>query len=308
MTIVELPPFLVASPVYFPPFVKGDNVPEGLLRIYNNGPARWRGSIVANVPWINVPDTTFVCEPGYSVEVYVALNSKALDVLQPGLSRWDDTLAVTGGREPVTASVQVDLRKEITEIHLDTPTLNFGQVDGAAAELPSQMVRLVNASPAPWNGQVELCVPWLSVQSASRTFNLEVPGQSVAEFSVALNEAARRSAPGMVAEDRAVRITGQGGRKRRCMDIRALFVLNEWSPLLSAVAGQSPAERRCAAAGHGAQYRQPGMVVPGERRALARRDPRDRSRCEPGQEQVIEIKRKPPRWNLRPPCAIRAPS
>jgi hypothetical protein len=153
MTVVELPPYLVASPVHFPPFVKGDNPPETQLRIYNNGPSRWKGSVTANLPWLTVPQGLFTCEPGDNVPITVTLNGKAAGAPNVGFSQWDDALEILGGRERVTAPVFVDLREPISDIHLDTPTLNFGQFDGASTgEMPSQPVRLINASPAAWKG------------------------------------------------------------------------------------------------------------------------------------------------------------
>jgi hypothetical protein len=261
VTIVERPPFLVASPVNFPPFVKGDNLPEGLLRIYNNGPARWRGSVVANVPWINVPDTTFVCEPDGSVEIYVTLNSLALETLKPGLNRSDNALSVTGGREPVAASVQVDLREAISEIHV-TRHAELRQIDGAVANCCARVK--VNASPVAWKGQVEVGVPWLSASGAARTFDLDVPGQSVAEFTVVLNDAARWLPPGVTTADRALVITGQ----EQTMTIRAQLVLDEWAPLLAlspgriSLAGDTPQTSPCgipaAEAGRSRSARWPG--------------------------------------------------
>ncbi len=235
MTVVELPPYLVASPVIFPPFVKGDTPPESVLRVVNNGPARWRGTVSANKPWLTVPaERVFTCEPDSSIEIFVTLNSQATDALPIGLSHWDDALSATGGREEVLASVQVDLREAISELHLDTPTLNFGQIDGANPDLPTLPVRLINASPAPWTGRVELCVPWLTTRSPSRAFDLEIQGTSIAEFGVSLAEEARWLAPGVTAEDRALVIRGQDQE----LTVRALLVSNEWSPVLTVLPDQ----------------------------------------------------------------------
>jgi hypothetical protein len=229
MTVVELPPYLVASPVIFPPFVKGDTPPESVLRVYNNGPARWRGTVASNKPWLTVPERVFTCEPDNMIEVFVALNSQAPDALPVGLSHYDDALTVTGGREPVLASVHIDLREAISELHLDTPTLNFGQIDGANPELPTLPVRLINASPSPWNGRVEVCVPWLSLQAPARAFDLQIPGMSIAEFGVSLGDDARWLPPGATSEDRALLIKG----KDQELSVQALLALNEWSPALS---------------------------------------------------------------------------
>ncbi len=229
MTVVERPPYLVASPVSFPPFVKGDSPPEAELRVYNNGPARWRGQVVANKPWLTVADTWFGCEPGGSVEIFVNLNGKVSDAVPTGFSQWEDALSVTGGREPLAVSVQVDLRDTISELHLDTPILNFGQIDGASSGLPVQTVRLVNASPAPWTGKVQVCVPWLSLQSTARHFDLEVPGMTMIEFPVAVSEEARWLPPGPMASDHALSIVGHDQE----LSIRALLVVNEWAPVLS---------------------------------------------------------------------------
>jgi len=229
LTVVERPPYLVASPVTFPPFVRGDTPPETTLRIYNNGPAKWRGSVVANYPWLNTPAGLFVCEPGDSIPITITLNNQALDALQNGFSSWDNALSVTGGREPVTVSVQVDVREAISELYLDTPTLNFGQVDGAVTDLPSLNVRLINAGPMAWTGKVELCAPWLSFQSPVRAFDLNVPGISVIEFAVRLNEQARLLPPGITTADEAIAIKGSDQQ----LAVRALLILNEWSPLLT---------------------------------------------------------------------------
>src|SRR5258708_39773292 len=52
---------------------------------------------------------------------------------------------------------------------------------------------------------------------------------NIAEFSVTLNDSARWLSPGLTADDRAVLITG----REKQIPIRALLILNEWSPLLS---------------------------------------------------------------------------
>jgi hypothetical protein len=229
LTVVELPPFLIAHTVNFAPFVRGDSPPEGLLRIHNNGPARWRGTVIANHPGLNVPDGFFVCEPGTSVDLFITLNSKALDTLKAGLNQWDAALSVTGGREPVNVAVQIDLRDPISELYLDTPTLNFGQIDAAMRDLPSQVVRLVNAGPAATSVKVEICVPWLTVKGQKAAFEVAVPGANVVEFTVNLTNDVRQLPPGLIAEDRALVITD----REQQMVIQALMLINETAPIVA---------------------------------------------------------------------------
>ena len=226
LTVVELPPFLVAHTVNFAPFVRGDSPPEGLLRIHNNGPARWRGTVIANTPGLNVPDSVFVCEPGTSVDLFVTLTGQALDRLNTGLNQWDAALSITGGREPVNVAVQIDLRDPISELYLETPTLNFGQIDST---LPSQTLRLVNAGPAVASARIEICVPWLSVKGQNSQFDLTVPGANIVEFSVSVTDAARQLTPGLIVEDRALLVTD----RERQMPVRVLMLVNETWPMLS---------------------------------------------------------------------------
>src|SRR5258708_18528989 len=124
------------------------------------------------------------------------------EYIDSGLTHRDNPLPITGARVPITTSAQIDMREPISEIHLETPTLNFGQVDGV--ELPTQAIRLVNAGPAAGNAKVELCVPWLSIPGSGRAFMLEIPGMSIAEFNVTLNDAARWLPPGATAQDCAL--------------------------------------------------------------------------------------------------------
>ncbi|HLY25674.1 MAG TPA: hypothetical protein VKQ72_05000 [Aggregatilineales bacterium] len=230
ITIVELPPFLVANAVRFPPFVKGDNPPEGQLRIHNNGPARWRGTITPNHAALTVPDSLFTCEPGSSIDLTVTLNSKAQESLQIGLNTWENALTVSGGREPLSVPVQLDLREPISELHLETPLLNFGEIDPSLPNLDSsQTIRLVNASPAAVSARVELCVPWLSVESKVRAFDLEIAGGTLAEFPVSVNGKLRDVTLGVLDEARAILVTTPD----KLYSIHVIVLVNEWSPLLA---------------------------------------------------------------------------
>ncbi len=238
LTLIELPPFLVARPVVFPPLVKGDPPLDGVLAIHNMGPAAWQGTVVANLPLLSAPDRVLTCPPGETINVPISLTGQAVEELAVGAVRWENALAVTGGREPVSTSVQVDVREVTLELHLETPTLNFGQVNGAIADMPADTVRVLNAGPVSWTGRVEIVVPWLSAESESRAFDLEIPRMSVAEFRVQLNESARLIPPGVIQEERAIVIRSRdpqpsrGGPPLQEMVVRALLVASEWAPRL----------------------------------------------------------------------------
>src|SRR5947208_3002642 len=88
------------------------------MLVVRPGPARWRGTVIANTPWLNVPDTAFTCEPGESIELYLTLNGTALENIDTGLTHLDNALTITGAREPVSAPAQIDMREPISEIHL----------------------------------------------------------------------------------------------------------------------------------------------------------------------------------------------
>jgi hypothetical protein len=202
------------------------------------GPAAWQGTVVAKLPLLSAPDRVLTCPPGETINVPVSLTGQAVEELAVGVVRWENVLAVTGGREPVSASVQVDVREVTLELHLETPTLNFGQVNGAIADMPADTVRVLNAGPISWMGRVEIVVPWLSAEGESRAFDLEIPRMSVAEFRVQLNESARLIPPGVIQEERAIVIRSRdpqpskGGPPLQEMVVRALLVASEWAPRL----------------------------------------------------------------------------
>ncbi|HVO44578.1 MAG TPA: hypothetical protein VMT34_18255 [Aggregatilineales bacterium] len=224
MTLVELPPFVLANPVSFPPFVRGDPPSEGTLHLHNMGPGRWRGEITTTLPWLTVPEKVFLCEPNDAIDILITLNGSALEAVRAGFSRWEGALYITGVREPVAASVEIDIREAVSELHIDTPTLNFGQLDGTG--VGTDTLRLVNASPSAWKGKVELRVPWIA---GPRTFDLEVPGMNVAEVTVTTDESARWLRPGARIDERAIVITGRD----QTLAIRAMLALEEWSLVLT---------------------------------------------------------------------------
>lgn len=204
MTIVQRPPFLVARLVSFPPFVWGDPPPEAALHIHNMGPSIWQGQIIPNLKWLNAPQRAFECEPSESITVAVGLNFSGGEALKAGISLWENALRITGGREPISVAVQLDIRETPEDIHLETPTLNFGMVTGG--ENAPEVVRLLNAGPNAWGGLVTLNVPWLSFESAARNFEIEIPKMSVIEFKVFVNERALDLPSGVVSEDHALSI------------------------------------------------------------------------------------------------------
>lgn len=228
LTVVELPPYLSVRPVNFAPFVKGETPPEGTLNIYNMGPSIWRGTVKSTLTWLTVPDRPFLCEPGEIIDLTVTLSNRA--ALKIGVNRFEGALVLTGTREPVTASVQVDLRDAALELYLETPTLNFGQVNGANTELPTDTIRLLNANATPWKGRIELCVPWLTLEGKSRAFDVEIPKMSAAEFKVLLGDAVRWMKPGLLVEEKAILITSE--QDKQTLIARVMFILNEWTPLL----------------------------------------------------------------------------
>jgi len=232
ITLVELPPHLVARPVNFPPFVRGDTPPDGMLSIYNMGPTAWEGRVSANVPWISTPDRDFNAEPGTTVGIPISLAGNALDMLKPGVNFWENALTISGGRGPVMTLVQVDLRDSPVGLVLETPTLNFGQVNGEAREVQPETVRLLNAGTTTWSGQVTLKLPWLSFDTAERTFTLEIPKGSLAEFKVHLNDEAVTIPPGVITEESAIQIISSG---HPLLNIRALLIVQEATPWLAVV-------------------------------------------------------------------------
>lgn len=232
LTLVELPPYLVATPVTFPPFVRGDTPPDSLLVLHNMGPAVWRGTVRSTLDWLNVSERLLVCPAGQTLEVPLYLTPKTAETLEAGVSRYADALTISGARTPVNVAVQVDVREVSTEVVLETPILNFGQVNGGGVDLPTEMVRLLNASPQGWRGTIEVNVPWLSLDGDSRATDIDIPKMSMAEFRVMLNEHARQLPPGTISDDVALTITGGETKTRQRLSVRALLSMVEWGPVL----------------------------------------------------------------------------
>jgi hypothetical protein len=187
MILVERPPFVTAHTVSFPPFVRGEPPSEGVLRLYNRGPSVWRGSVQRHAAWLNVPSTPFECAVGNILEIPIGLNERQLNALPLGTSRHEAALSLSGVREPVLIAVQLDIRDLPHGLSLETPLLNFGAVNPLHAEPQAESVRVLNAAMTPWQGTVMLNVPWLSFESACRSFTLHVPPLSAAEFKVLVN-------------------------------------------------------------------------------------------------------------------------
>jgi hypothetical protein len=245
LTLIELPPYLVAPQVNFPPFVHGDMPPDATLSIQNMGPAIWRGAVTTKVDWLTVPERLLICEPHDHVEIPISLNPQKIDTLQHGLHRTADALAISGARSEVLVAVQTDIRDISTELVLETPIINFGLVNGGAVELPHEVVRLLNASPQVWKGTLEVNVPWLSLEGDNRVSEIEVPKNSIAEFRVLLNDTARHLPPGTVSDD-AVTIIGGEAKARQRLSVRVLLSMVEWGPVLEVkppsltINGESP--------------------------------------------------------------------
>lgn len=232
LTLIELPPYLVALQVNFPPFVYGDMPPDAVLTIQNMGPAIWRGAVTTKVDWLTVPERLLICEPHEHVDIHISLNPQKVDALAHGLHRTADALAISGGREPVLVAVQTDIRDISTELVLETPIINFGSVNGGAVELPSEVVRLLNASPQTWKGTLEVNVPWLTLEGDNRVSEIEVPKNSIAEFRILLNDTARHLPPGIISDDDALTIIGGEARSKQRLPVRILLSMVEWGPVL----------------------------------------------------------------------------
>jgi hypothetical protein len=232
LTVVELPPYVVAPLVSFPPFVRGDMPPDAPLSIHNMGPAVWRGIVRSSLDWLSVPERLLICQPGENVDLYVTLLANAMEVLEPGFSRHEAALTISGARTAVTVAVQVDLREVSSELVLETPTLNFGLVNGGAVDLPTDTLRLLNASPQEWKGTIEVNVPWLTLEGETRSLEVDIPKMSVAEFKVALDEKARQLPPGTIFDESALLITGGEAKSRQRLNVRALLSMLEWGPVL----------------------------------------------------------------------------
>jgi hypothetical protein len=224
LTVVELPPFLVVNTVSFPPFVRGDQTPEALLHIQNMGPTRWRGEITTTLPWLVAPERAFACEPDNSIEVLITLNSAALESVRSGFSHWDRVLHMTGGREPVAASVEIDIRDAVSELHLDTPLLNFGRLDGITPG--SDTLRLINGGPSAWRGQLKIAADWIG---GARQFEVEVPGMNSAEITFTTTEAVRRLPVGALRDPQAIILKG-GDQELR---VSGLALIEETAPALT---------------------------------------------------------------------------
>jgi len=106
------------------------------------------------------------------------------------VSRHEAALSLSGVREPVPIAVQLDIRDLPRGLSLETPLLNFGVVNPLRAEPNAESVRVLNAAVTPWQGIVRLNVPWLSFESACRSFALHVLPLSAAEFKVLVNQEA----------------------------------------------------------------------------------------------------------------------
>jgi hypothetical protein len=232
-TLVELPPYITASAVHFAPFVKGDPPPDAILVIHNRGPSTWHGALVPNVPWLTVSGRPLLCEAGEAVQIPISLSPTASDVLDIGMTKLSNAITVTGGREAISAMVTVDLREAANELVLETPTINFGQVNGGGVDLPTDFIRVLNASSASWQAKVEVNVPWLALEHNLRQTQLEVPRNSVMELKVVLNEDTRALPPGLINDDLAIVITASNGEKNQRMTIRALLMMIEWGPVLA---------------------------------------------------------------------------
>src|SRR5262249_40656819 len=103
----------------------------------------------------------------------------------------------------------------------------FGQVDGG--ELPSQVVRLINAAPVPASARVEICVSWLAVKGQRSAFEIAVPAANFVEFTVTATGAVRKLPPGLIGEDRALEVTARD----QTLPLRALMIVNDSWPLLN---------------------------------------------------------------------------
>jgi len=88
---------------------------------------------------------------------------------------------------------------------------------------------VVNAGPAPTSAQVELARAWLSVPAAPAAFALELPGATIGEFPINLNDKVRQLPAGVAAEDRAIVIT----HDTQTIEIGTLVFVNEALPALT---------------------------------------------------------------------------
>lgn len=225
LTVVERPPYLAVQPARFPPFVKGE-LPEGAITIYNLGPGEWRGRATSNLPWLTIPDKTFTCLPEEIVTIPVTLTDRAKSVLQLGVSEWEQAISIQGGREVYTTGARFDMREMPTELVVENPILNFGQIGESVTNIPPETLRLLNAGSAAWRGQISLNVDWLSFEHPARSFDLQINKSSVAEIKVFLNENALLKPPGSLNTEDALIISGGA----QSVPIRVMAMHHETTP------------------------------------------------------------------------------
>ncbi|MFQ3536837.1 MAG: hypothetical protein SNJ58_13275 [Aggregatilineales bacterium] len=229
MILVERPPFVTARTVSFPPFVRGEPPSEAILRLYNRGPSVWRGTLQRHAAWLAVPNDVFECPVGSALDIPISLNERQLGSLPLGVSRHEAVLSLTNVRQPVPITVLLDIRDLSQTPVLETPILNFGVVNPLHAEPAAETVRLLNASAQVWRGSVALNAEWLSFETARRSFILEIPPASAAEFKVLVNAHALELPSGPCAMQNALVI--EDGTRR--LSLAAQFVLSEAVPHLS---------------------------------------------------------------------------
>jgi hypothetical protein len=232
LTLVENPPYIVASPVNFPPFVRGDQPPEATLNIRNLGPSEWRGTINTNVADLNAGGRNLQCKPNESLNVPISLGKKALASLKTGLTRWENALTISGGRAPVEVSVQVDMRETPTELIVETPLLNFGEIGSDILNAPTDTIRLLNAGVQDWQGQAQINVPFFAFDgTTNRSIPLIVAKSTMVELKIVLTEAILDVQPGLNNFGQAITLSN-GDRRDGEHHIGVMLLAQEVTPHL----------------------------------------------------------------------------
>lgn len=232
LSVVERPPYISARGVSFPPVVRGETPQELTLYLYNAGPAVWRGKLESDLAWLNVPNEVFECPPTTAINIPIGLRQEEVATFEVGFRRFEDAIHISGGRTPLRVPVSVDIRDLPHGVTLETPVINFGQVNPTSAEPSLELIRLTNSGKEEWRGTVRLNAAWLGIEnSRHREFALTIPPLSVAEFRVVVLPSAVELPLGVESMPNAITIHGETDDS--VLGVHAMIVLLEGAPRLT---------------------------------------------------------------------------
>ena len=165
---------------------------QGTITLYNDGVRDWKPSVRLDCDWLNVEPAMLLVPAGKSSPVTMRLNHKIENLPSPG--SYKASIMFEGDAVSLKVIVSVQLQLPKPEPLLDTPTLDFKELDDVSQAVPATLI-VRNKGNKEWKTSVSTKLPWIDIlgdtnfivlAGGQKTLPVQINGNiPVGDFSIA---------------------------------------------------------------------------------------------------------------------------